>query len=200
MWNEHSASISAMFLYPLLDWTTSSSAIIMEITTTLHSLIISQKWSFYFRMFHPLYCPLNNPWNFKHWQIGWQKGRSWAKTEVVGSVHVSFILDYIFDSVFYVSLNSHNTKLKNGEVCWGSLHTYSDCLSRKLQGKVLRFLITAWIMSEINKVRFRDHCFTVFMHVFFQQKNDDPTSSGPKSKEISPAALDGKNCWWDSSI
>jgi len=43
--------------------------------------------------------------------------------EEVGSVHVSFILDCIFDSVFHVSLNSCNTKLKNGGDRWGSLHT-----------------------------------------------------------------------------
>jgi len=45
----------------------------------------------------------------------------WA--EEVGSVHVSFVLDCIFDSVFHVNLNSRNTKLKNGGDCWGSLHT-----------------------------------------------------------------------------
>ena len=38
--------------------------------------------------------------------------------------------------------------------------TYTDYPSRKLQGKVLCFVIAAWIMGEINKVRFRVHYFT----------------------------------------
>jgi len=46
-----------------------------------------------------------------------------AIPEEVGSVHMSFILDCIFDLVFHVSLNSCNPKLKNSGVRWGPLHT-----------------------------------------------------------------------------
>jgi len=35
----------------------------------------------------------------------------------VGSIHMSFILDCIFDSVFHVSLNSHYTKLETTAQC-----------------------------------------------------------------------------------
>jgi len=62
-------------------------------------------------------------------------------TEEVGSIHVSFMLDCIFDSVFHVS---HKSQYKT-EKWWGSLGiaTYSDRPSCKLQGNVLCLVIAA---------------------------------------------------------
>ena len=61
-----------------------------------------------------------------------------ALSEEVGHVHVTCTLIAFFDLIFHVILNSGNTKLKNGEDCWGSLDIHIVlCVSFKAMYFVL---------------------------------------------------------------
>jgi len=82
----------------------------------------------------------------------------WAQAEEVGSIHVSFALDYIFDSVFHVSLNSRNTKLKNSRDRWGLLHTQ---IALHVNFKAMYFICNRCLnYGWTKKLRFRVHYFT----------------------------------------
>ena len=82
-------------------------------------------------------------------------------TEEDGCVHVSFILDCIFGLVFHVSLNSRNTKLKNG----GDYQLYT-CIALHVSFKTMYFILQS-VLEFLISYGLVFTTSAVFMYVFY---------------------------------